>query len=139
MSVPADREAKPPPQDRFRSSRIIPLAVLALLATIAIASGWYRELSLETLMRHRATIDAFIAVHSAMAVIAYLILYLSVVALSVPGAAILTIAGGILFGSLLGGFLAIVGATGGAIIVFLVARTAIGEVMARRAGVLAQK
>ena len=52
---------------------------------------------------------------------------------------ILTVIGGILFGTVLGGAAALVGATTGAICIFLIARSAIGEYLVRRAGPLAGK
>jgi uncharacterized membrane protein YdjX (TVP38/TMEM64 family) len=56
-----------------------------------------------------------------------------------PGAAILTVTGGILFGTLVGGLASIMGATAGATVIFLVARTAFGEHLVRRAGRLAAR
>ena len=52
----------------------------------------------------------------------YIPIYATLVALSVPGAAILTIAGGFLFGAWLGGLYAVIGATLGATAIFLAAR-----------------
>ena len=56
------------------------------------------------------------------------------IALSVPGGAILTIAGGFLFGIVPGTLLVLVGATVGATIVFLIARTALGDALRAKAG-----
>ena len=61
------------------------------------------------------------------------------VALSIPGAVLLTISGGILFGTFIGGTAAVIAATTGATIIFLVAKSACGENLARRAGPLASK
>ena len=66
-------------------------------------------------------------------------IYVMVVALSIPGALFLTITGGILFGTLVGGAATVVGATTGATIIFLIARSACGESLIRRAGPLACK
>jgi uncharacterized membrane protein YdjX (TVP38/TMEM64 family) len=62
------------------------------------------------------------------------LIYVCAVALSLPGGLILTATSGLLFGWFLGGLAAVVGATLGATILFLVARTAIGEVLTSRAG-----
>ena len=59
--------------------------------------------------------------------LAYILIYVTAVALSLPGALVLTLAGGLLFGTLVGGIAALVGATSGATLVFLIARTAIGD------------
>jgi uncharacterized membrane protein YdjX (TVP38/TMEM64 family) len=56
------------------------------------------------------------------------------VALSIPGAVLLTVLGGFLFGWLVAGLVVVVAATAGATIVFLVARSSLGNMLARRAG-----
>ncbi len=61
-------------------------------------------------------------------------IYIVAVTLSLPGAAFLTVAGGFLFGLLVGASAAVIGATIGATVIFLVARTALGEPLLRRAG-----
>jgi uncharacterized membrane protein YdjX (TVP38/TMEM64 family) len=60
--------------------------------------------------------------------------YAATVALSLPGAAVLTVTGGFLFGWFWGGVASMVAATVGAVIVFLIARSALGEPLAARAG-----
>lgn len=105
-----------------------------LLVALTFAMGWHRELTLETLVRHRAAIADFVDAHVFAALTMFVALYIVVVALSLPGATILTIVGGLLFGALAGGLAAIVGATIGATIIFLIARSAIGDFLVRRAG-----
>jgi len=65
---------------------------------------------------------------------AFIALYAATVTLSLPGGAVLTIAGGFLFGWFLGGVASIIGATIGACAVFLVARSSLGDFLAARAG-----
>lgn len=122
-----------------RLRRFVPLAVIVLAMVAVFASGAHRQASLETLVRHRMAIDAFIGEHSVAAVAAFVAVYIGAVALSIPGALFLTIAGGILFGTLVGGLAAVVAATIGATIIFLVAKSACGETLVRRAGPLACK
>ena len=119
--------------------RLIPLAVIVLLAVAAYLVFGRGVISLEALVRHRAAIDAFVMAHRALAVLAYIGVYIVTVALSLPGATFLTVAGGFLFGVGVGAGAAVVGATVGAIVVFLVARTALGEPLLRRAGPRAQQ
>jgi uncharacterized membrane protein YdjX (TVP38/TMEM64 family) len=113
-------------------------AFLALIA-IAYASGLHRELSLETLVRNRARIDGFIAVHYFGSLVIFIGIYIATVALSIPAALLLTITGGILFGPVIGALAAITGATAGGAIVFMAAKTALGEHLLRRAGPLVGK
>jgi len=119
--------------------RLVPLAAVAVLAVIAYYLFGRDGLSLEALIRHRVAIDAFVTEHRVLAVLAYIGIYIVVVALSVPGAIFLTVSGGFLFGLLVGASAAVVGATIGATIIFLVARTALGEPLLRRAGPRAVK
>ena len=51
-----------------------------------------------------------------------------------PARCLLTVAGGTLFGALLGGVAALIGATVGAVCIFLIAKSALGEHLVRRAG-----
>jgi uncharacterized membrane protein YdjX (TVP38/TMEM64 family) len=120
------------PRSRWR--RIVPLVALALAMAIVFATGLHREFSFEALVRHRATIDAFVVGNGPRAIAVYVAIYVAATALSIPGAAILSVAGGLLFGAALGGMAAVAGATVGGTFIFLVARSAIGEWLARRAG-----
>jgi len=119
--------------------RFVPLAVVLLAMVVVFASGAHRHLSLETLVQHRMAIDAFIDRHMVTALAVFVVTYIVVVALSIPGALFLTITSGILFGTLIGGAASVVGATTGATVIFLIARGACGENLIRRAGPLACK
>jgi len=124
---------------RVRLRRYAPIAVIVLAMVAVFATGAHRHISLETLVRHRMAIDAFIAAHGVVAVAAYMAIYIAVVALSIPGSLFLSISGGILFGVAVGGIATMISATIGATIIFTVARSACGESLVRRAGPLACK
>lgn len=119
--------------------RFAPLVVIGAAMVAVFASGAHHNLSLETLVRHRMAIDAFIGAHALGAIAAFMALYIAVVALSIPCGMILTISGGVLFGTLIGGIAAVISGTIGATILFLVARGACGEILLRRAGPVACK
>jgi uncharacterized membrane protein YdjX (TVP38/TMEM64 family) len=106
---------------------------------LVFATGVHRELSLATLIRHRAAIDAFVADRPLAAFVGFVALYIGAVALSIPGAALLTVSGGLLFGPLAGGLGAFIGATTGASLIFLIARSALGGWLVKRAGPFAEK
>ncbi len=114
--------------------RLIPLIAIVVLAAGAYLTFGRGMISLEALVRHRAAIDAFVMDHRVLAVLAYIALYVVTVALSLPGASFLTVAGGFLFGLAIGASAAVIGATLGATVIFLVARTALGEPLLKRAG-----
>lgn len=120
-------------------ARVIPVALIVAIMAVVFATGWHRQLSLETLVRHRATLDAFVSEHWFQALASYVGLYVLAVALSIPGAVFLTIAGGILFGAWVGAAAAIVGASIGASLIFLAASGAFQDIFRRRAGALAGK
>ena len=132
----ARMSAFPPSADRPRSltRRLMPLIAVILLAGAAYLFVGHGGISLEALVRHRMAIDAFVSEHWVLALLAYIALYIAAVALSLPGAVFLTVAGGFLFGLAVGASAAVIGATIGATLIFLVARTALGEPLLRRAG-----
>jgi uncharacterized membrane protein YdjX (TVP38/TMEM64 family) len=114
--------------------RLWPAAAVLLLAGLVFATGWHRVLTLETLVRNRTAIADFVDSHIVLALAAFVALYIVVVALSLPGASILTVAGGILFGAITGGAVAVAGATAGAAVIFLIARSVFGGYLTRRVG-----
>jgi len=114
--------------------RILPLAVLATLVIAAFASGLHQYLTLGALRDNRAVLLDLVAAHPYAAGLAFIAVYAAVVALSLPGATIMTLAGGFLFGVPAGASLTVVGATIGATALFLIARSALGDVLRQRAG-----
>lgn len=114
--------------------RYLPLVVLAALIAIAYATGVYKYLSLDALKENRAALLTFVEQNKVLAGLTHIAVYATVTALSLPAAAVLTLAGGLLFGVPLGATLTVIGATIGATILFLVARTAFGEALRERAG-----
>ena len=114
--------------------RLWPLLVLAALAAFILVMGWHRYLTIETLAENREALRGAIAGNPILSLGMFVAIYAAVVALSLPGGAVLTIAGGFLFGWLVGGLASVVAATTGASVIFLIARSALGEVLATRAG-----
>lgn len=116
------------------------LAVAAVAAVLgARAAGLQTYLSLETLRQHREALTALVAEHFTIAALAYVAIYITAVALSVPGALLLTLAGGFLFGAAWGTVLTVISATMGATLVFLLARVIFGDNALERLGPKAQK
>lgn len=117
-------------------ARLLPLA--ALLAALAAAwlLGLPRLLSWSALAANRAALDGLVAAHPLPAALGFVLVYTAVVALSLPGAAVLSVAGGLLFGTLAGAALAVAGASAGAVLLFLAARPALAPAMEARAGAL---
>lgn len=126
-----------PSRGLFR--RLLPLLGIVLLAVVCYILLGKGTLSFEALVRHLDIIDGFVAARPLLAVLAFICLYIVAVALSLPGAAFLTMIGGFLFGLVTGAAAAVVGATLGATAIFLIARTALGEPLLKRAGPRALK
>lgn len=114
--------------------RLIPVSILILLAGTAL---WFRVdqfLTLEALKNNRELLLMYVAEYRMLAGVSFLFAYALVVALSLPGATIMTLAGGFLFGAFVGTGLTVLGATLGAGAVFLIAKSALGETLKARAG-----
>lgn len=91
-------------------------------------------LTFSALKVHRHQLLEFVQANMLLAVLIYMGLYIIVVALSLPGGAVMTITGGFLFGSVLGTVQVVIAATVGATILFLTARLALGDTLKKKAG-----
>jgi uncharacterized membrane protein YdjX (TVP38/TMEM64 family) len=120
-------------QSVFSLRRLTPLGILVVAGVTFVVAGGHRYLTFSALAENRLWLCGLAAHWGFVAAIAYIAAYAAVVALSVPGGAILTIAGGFLFGLWLGALCAVVGATSGAGCIFLAARAGLGG-LAQRAG-----
>lgn len=114
--------------------RVAPIAVIALALALFFVLGLHRYFSLDTLRENRETLRAWVEGSPVLAVLIFMAVYASAVAISFPGASILTVFGGFLFGLWPGVPAVIIAATIGAYIVFLASKTALGDVLLKRAG-----
>ena len=117
---------------------------LPVVALIVAAAGFYAldlqmYLSFDVLSRHRGLLTDLVDRHLVSAVLTFVVVYSLATAMSLPGGAVLSVTGGFLFGGWQGGIVVVVGATIGATAVFLIARTAVGDSLRRRAGPWLQK
>jgi uncharacterized membrane protein YdjX (TVP38/TMEM64 family) len=101
---------------------------------LVFGMGWHKLLTFKTIGLNYEMLRAFIADNIVTALLAYVATYIAVVALSLPGALVMTLAGGLLFGWQIGAPATVVAATIGATIIFLIARTSFGEALAQKAG-----
>ncbi|NQE65046.1 TVP38/TMEM64 family protein [Caulobacter sp. RHG1] len=112
--------------------RFGPLAVIVVLFAVVLASGLTEHLSLHELRARGAELQAFAAEKPLQCLAIYLALYVGLVAVSLPGALIMSLSAGFLFGPIAGGFAAVTGATGGSTVTYLVFRTAFGDSLRRK-------
>ena len=114
--------------------RLLPLAVLGAVIAAVFAFDLDRFLSFEALRDNREILMAFVHDQAILAVAVFVALYAVSTATSLPGGAVLSIAGGFLFGSVAGTAWIVIGATIGATALFLVAKTAFGDALRAKAG-----
>jgi uncharacterized membrane protein YdjX (TVP38/TMEM64 family) len=126
------RESASGPRVR-RLARWIPVLLILAGFVLALAFRLDRSLSLDALRDNRLWLAGQVGAHPVASALIYMGIYALVVALSVPGALVLTLAGGFLFGTVLGAALVVVAATLGASLVFLAARGALAPLLRRRA------
>lgn len=128
-SVPASSHAASSAQGKL---------AVALVFAAALGAFFYfdlgRYLSLEALKSNRDSLLAFTEAHYAAAVSLYIAAYILQTAFSLPGGAIMTLAGGFLFGAVVGTLYVNVGATLGATLAFLAARYLLRDWVERKFG-----
>lgn len=115
-------------------TRVALVAVLVAGFASFFAFGLDDYVTVETLREHRNFLRDKVDDHAVLAPVVFMTLYAAAIAFSLPGGTALTIAGGFLFGNVVGTACVVVAATVGASAVFLVARTALGEPLRARAG-----
>jgi len=103
-------------------SKLILLAAIAVAVALFLGLGGHNVLTLENLQAHQASVAQWIEQNLVVAVTGYAALYVLVTALSLPGATIMTLAGGAFFGNLYGLAAVSIASTIGASLAFLVAR-----------------
>lgn len=106
----------------MKSSRVLLLLLIVALIAVFFIFDLNQYLSLETLKEQQATIESYRSGHPVLAVIIYMLVYVAVTGLSLPGATILTLAGGATFGVLWGTVIVSFASTIGATLAFLAAR-----------------
>lgn len=112
----------------------LPLVALAGIMALTYAMGWHRYLSFKTIGLNYESMQVFIAGNLLQAAGIYMLIYIAVVALSLPGGLLMTLAGGLLFGWKVGIPATVIAATIGASLLFLVVKTSFGETLAAKAG-----
>jgi uncharacterized membrane protein YdjX (TVP38/TMEM64 family) len=111
--------------------RHLPLALI--LGAAVIGAFAFRDvLTFDALARHREALLAFRDAHYLWASLGFIAAYAAIVALSLPGATIATLAGGFLFGLFPGTLYNVLAASLGAVLVFLAARAGLGADVANK-------
>jgi uncharacterized membrane protein YdjX (TVP38/TMEM64 family) len=124
--------------DTSATSSITGKIVVALLFLSAIGAFFIFDLktylSLDTLKTNRDSLLVFTQDHYVSAIALFILVYILQTSFSLPGATIMTLAGGFLFGSLWGPLYVNIGATTGATLAFLAARYLFRQWVERKFG-----
>ena len=126
-------------KSRIAVTRIVLLGLFVAIAAAIAAFGVPGWLSWAALAAHQTELRDVAARHPAGAAAAYIVVYCAAVALSVPGGGVLTLAGGLMFGPWRGALFAVLGASSGAVLLFLLARSVFAAPLARRLGGFAER
>jgi len=111
--------------------KLLPLIGIALVAVIGFFT--LRDyLSFESLRDNREALLAWRDANFLMASVGFVGGYIAIVAFSLPGAAIISLTGGFLFGLFPGALYNITGATIGAVLIFSAARMGLGDYLSRK-------
>ena len=102
--------------------KFILIALMLCLAVVFFTSGATDYLTLDGLKAQKDTFTQFYAENKGITILVYATAYILVTALSLPGAAIMTLAGGAVFGVALGTLVVSFSSTVGATCAFLVSR-----------------
>lgn len=118
----------------MNKKKLLIIVVIAILVLLFFSFDLGRFFTLEALKAHRAQLAVFYAAHRVTMVAAFMSLYVVQTALSLPGAAILSLAAGAIFGAVMGTVFANIAATIGATLAFLVTRYLLHDKVERKFG-----
>ncbi|MCC6193071.1 MAG: TVP38/TMEM64 family protein [Burkholderiales bacterium] len=126
-----------PPSGTWLKVSLLALFVAGIVAFVALGGPEY--LSLESLQRHRDTLLSFTEAHYAAAIAIAFLAYVAAVAFSLPGALVLSLAMGFIFGRWVGTVVVVLAATLGATILFLAARYIFADAARKRLGAIGER
>ena len=116
-----------------------PLLIVVALMAVAWLLGLHEKINLQSFQAHKEGLLSLVVEKPMLSALAFVAAYIVAVALSLPVATLLTLAGGFLFGKWLGLVYVVGAATVGASIIFLIAKSALGETLRAKVGGLYQK
>ena len=107
--------------------------MLVVVAAGVYSTGLYRQISLSWLVEQQMMLRQAVLAHPVLAPVGYVAIYAAMVACAIPGGLVLSTASGLLFGTGLGGFYAVIAITLGSTALFLAARSALRPLAQRLA------
>lgn len=122
-----------PPTGWGRARAWAPLLLMLAAGAAVYLSGAHQHLSFEALRARQAELRAFVEAHFWLGLAAYIALFTATTFVAVPGAMVLQLVAGFLFGPWIGGVATAIAATTGSLGYYWGARRALGESLRRRA------
>lgn len=119
--------------------RYLPILIIIILMAIVYATGLYKSFSYQTLKAYHSDLKLYVSKHYIFSPFAFILVYILSTALSIPGGIFLSLIGGFLFPEPLSTLYVVIGATIGAALLFLSARTALGKHLFKKAGPFLKK
>jgi uncharacterized membrane protein YdjX (TVP38/TMEM64 family) len=119
--------------------KLILAAIVAVLISLFFVFDLGRFLTLESLKANRDALTVFYQKNRFVMAGAFIAVYIIQTALSLPGAAVLSLAAGAIFGAVMGTLYVNIGATVGATLAFLVARYLFHDVIQNKFGARLEK
>ncbi len=113
--------------------RFLPIGVIVIALVSFFLLDFHQYFSLDVLKEHRETLTGFAENNLILAMLVMIGVYAGAVSISFPGASLLSIFCGFMFGPLIGGSVIVIGATIGATIIFIAGRQAAGNMLAKNA------
>jgi len=114
--------------------RWVPLGLVLSLLFGGYLMGLNEYFTLEFVTENRDRLMGHVNHNYVMSLVMYFVIYTVAVAVSFPGASLITVVSGFLFGWFAAGLVTVFAATLGASIIFLAARTSFGDLLQRKAG-----
>lgn len=114
------------------TSKWITVALLAASLAVFVMLGGPDVLTLDSFRQHQSQLNQWVAANLPLAALGYALVYVAVTALSLPGATVMTLAGGAFFGNVTGLLITSLASTVGASIAFLMARFLLRDTLRRR-------
>jgi len=103
-------------------ARLLVAALIVVAIAVFFAAGGHRYFTFEWLKAQQAAIDGWYRANPLLTVLVYFLVYVAVTGLSLPGATLLTLAGGAVFGLLWGTVIVSFASSLGATLAFLASR-----------------
>ncbi|MDJ0783639.1 MAG: FAD-dependent oxidoreductase [Desulfosarcinaceae bacterium] len=116
------------------ASKLLLISVILILAILFFSLDLGQYFTLENLKRHQSSVNDFYTNHRLLTISIYFLAYVAIAALSLPGAVIMTLAGGAIFGLGIGTIVISFASSIGATLAFLVSRFLLRDMVENKFG-----